>query len=216
MPRFVSAWGVVLLATLGVSACSSSSRSRGDDGSAVAPAPVTVDKGPTGKAARTQVIGTAPPGAFIRLEPLFTHDFPRTAEGGFMDQSGQMFTPGAMVAQTGQAVTFRSSEDVLHNVRVIRAEDKAPIFNVATPPWGAYTHTFDEAGIYDVTCDIHAAMRATILVTATPYARIADESGRFSFADVAPGAYTLIGFSGENELRRRVEIAGNRIELTLP
>jgi plastocyanin len=210
MARVVCAWGV-LTAFLMVAACSSSSESREP---AVPPAAerTTPTEGRTG----TQVAGAAPPGAFVRLEPMFAHDVPAQPEAGFMDQSGQTFTPGAMVAQTGQTITFRSSEDVLHNVRVIRAEDKTPIFNVATPPWGAYTHTFDQPGTYDVTCDIHAAMRATILVAATPYATITDETGRFSFAEVAPGAYTLIGFSGENELQRRVVIAGARTELKLP
>ena len=134
----------------------------------------------------------------------------------FIDQSGQMFEPGAVAAQTGQTIQFRSSEDILHNVRVIRSDDKTPIFNVATPPWGAYTHTFDEPGTYDVTCDIHTAMRATILVAATPYVTIADENGRFSFVDVVPGSYTLIGFSGPHEVRRTVQISGTRAEVTLP
>jgi plastocyanin len=48
-----------------------------------------------------------------------------------MDQQGQMFMPDTLLARTGQPVHFRSSEDVLHNVRVIR-RDKKPIFNVAT------------------------------------------------------------------------------------
>ena len=164
----------------------------------------------------TQVSGTAPPGAFIRLEPLVARDFPPPDPGGFIDQSGQMFVPGALVARAGQSVQFRSSEDILHNVRVIRAEDKAPIFNVATPPWGSYTHKFDEPGTYDVTCDIHTAMRATILVTTTPYATIADENGGFEFADVIPGSYKLIGFSGEHAIERVLRISGRRTEVKLP
>ena len=97
-----------------------------------------------------------------------------------MDQQGQMFMPDTLLARTGQPVHFRSSEDVLHNVRVIR-NDQKPIFNVATPPWGSYTHTFDEPGFYNVTCDIHAAMRATMYVASTPYVGTADERGHFTF-----------------------------------
>ena len=162
---------------------------------------------------RTLVVGQAPAGAFVRLEPAFAHDFPPPVGEGFIDQTGQMFAPDAVVARAGQTIQFRSSEDILHNVRVIRSDDRAPIFNVATPPWGSYSHTFDETGTYDVTCDIHTAMRATILVTATPYAAIADENGSFTFADVVPGRYKLIGFSGQNEVGQFVEISGDNVEL---
>lgn len=200
-------WGLMVLAVV-ISGCAAGGE-RTDTARVKSPPPAAA-------AGVTQVAGTAPAGAFVRLEPLFAHEFPPPLAEGFMDQSGQMFTPGAMVAQTGQAVRFRSSEDILHNVRVIRAEDKATVFNVATPPWGSYTHTFDEAGTYDVTCDIHTAMRATILVAATPYATIADDHGQFSFVDVPPGAYKLIAFSGENEVERSIHIKGSRFEVTVP
>jgi hypothetical protein len=180
------------------------------------PEPEIKTQPPNGVKDRTDVVGNAPSGAFVRLEPQFAHQFPPPPGEGFIDQSGQMFVPGAITAQAGQAVKFRSSEDILHNVRVIRAEDKVTIFNVATPPWGAYTHTFDKAGTYDVTCDIHTAMKATILVSDTPYATIADDNGGFTFVDVVPGAYKIIAFSGENEVERNIEIRGSRIEVTVP
>ena len=164
----------------------------------------------------TQVIGSAPSGAFVRLEPLFAHDFPPPAGEAFMDQSAQAFVPSAMVARTGQAVQFHSREDILHNVRVIRADDKVPIFNVVTPPWGAYTHVFDDEGTYEVTCDIHSAMRATILVSSTPYATAAGEDGSFAFADVVPGRYKLIAFSGPHALERVVTVSGTRTRLKVP
>ncbi len=180
-----------------------------------AAAPIAQHNPSAASAARTLVVGQAPAGAFVRLQPQFTHEFPPASGESFMDQSGQMFTPAAMVAREGQSIQFRSSEDVLHNVRVIRADDKLPVFNVATPPWGSYTHTFAEPGTYDVTCDIHTAMRATILVAATPYATIADENGAFTFPSVVPGSYRLVGFAGENEVARVVEISGERTELTI-
>ena len=164
---------------------------------------------------RTRVVGTAPAGAFVRLEPMFDYEFSPPAGEVQMDQQAQMFIPGAMVARTGQSIRFRSSEDVLHNVRVIRSDDKKPIFNVATPPWGSYTHAFDEPGSYDVTCDIHTAMRANILVTKTPYVTVADEDGAFAFDAVVPGKYRLIGFAGENEIATVVDLAGDRAELRI-
>jgi hypothetical protein len=200
-PIFCSA----VAALLAVSACSPSK----------APAPAAAQQDELTPAANggTLLVGRAPGGTYVMLETESDREFPPPSGPTFMDQSSQMFVPDEMVARTGQAVLFRSSEDVLHNVRVIRSEDKQPIFNVATPPWGSYTHTFDEPGIYDVTCDIHTTMRASILVSPTPYATIADGEGRFAFENVVPGPYTLVGFVDGQRRERPVRISGSRMEI---
>jgi len=154
------------------------------------------------------------PSTFVWLEPTFEHAFPPADGAAYMDQQGQMFMPDTLLVRTGQPVHFRSSEDVLHNVRVIRS-DKTPIFNVATPPWGSYTHTFGEPGFYNVTCDIHATMRATMYVASTPYVGTADERGRFTFDNVVPGSYTLAGFADGKPIEKPVKIAGPRADVSL-
>jgi hypothetical protein len=132
-----------------------------------------------------------------------------------MDQSGQMFVPEFLIARAGQTVQFRSSEDVLHNVRVDYGETRAPIFNVATPPWGIYRHTFDNTGFYNVSCDIHATMRATILITSAPHAAIADDTGSIVFRDVVPGSYKLKTFDRGEQAEQIVHISGARTDLKL-
>jgi hypothetical protein len=154
------------------------------------------------------------PGTFVWLEARFEHDFPPPEGAAYMDQQGQMFMPDTVLARTGQPMHFRSSEDVLHNVRVIRSDQK-PIFNVATPPFGSYTHTFDEPGFYNVTCDIHATMRATIYVAATPYVGTADEHGLFTFDNVVPGPYKVAGFADGKPIEKTIDVAGPRIDVTL-
>jgi plastocyanin len=161
----------------------------------------------------TVVVHTAP-GRFVWLEPSFAHEFPPAEGAAYMDQQGQMFIPETLLARVGQPVHFRSSEDVLHNVRVIRS-DRKPIFNVVTPPFGSYTHTFDEPGLYTVTCDIHATMRATVYVASMPYVGTADEHGRFTFEHVVPGTYTVAGFADATPIEKTVEIAGKRVDVSL-
>ena len=131
-----------------------------------------------------------------------------------IDQFGQQFLPPLVVAQVGQRVEFRSSEDVLHNVRVDEVGTHAPVFNVATPPFETYTHTFDKPGYFNVSCDVHPAMRANIFVAPTPYNAIADASGKFSIADVEPGQYTARAFSGAAPTERVVNVAAPKTELT--
>ena len=88
----------------------------------------------------------APPSALIVLEPQGTAELPVKAEPAIMDQAGYEFLPGFLLAQAGQTVQFRNSEDVLHNVRVTEISTQKPVFNVATLAFGKYEHKFDGPG----------------------------------------------------------------------
>jgi len=164
---------------------------------------------------RAVVAGTAAPGTIVTLEPKTPRDFPVPADARVIDQFGQQFLPALQVAQVGQRVEFRSSEDVLHNVRVDEAGSHAPVFNVSTPPFGVYAHTFDKPGYYNVSCDVHPAMRANIFISPTPYNAVADDKGAFSIPDVEPGAYTARAYAGAEPTERVVEVAAPRTELSL-
>jgi plastocyanin len=162
------------------------------------------------------VAGTAAPGTIVTLEPRTPRQYPAPVGATVMDQYGQQFLPAVLVAQAGQPVEFRSSEDVLHNVRVDEPATHTPVFNVATPPFGSYTHTFDKPGYYNVSCDVHPAMRANIFVASTPYTAVADANGAFSINDVEPGAYTARAFSGTpTPAERAVDVVAPRTELAL-
>jgi hypothetical protein len=130
-----------------------------------------------------------------------------------MDQSGQQFLPGLLLAQTGQTVKFRNSEDVLHNVRVTEVATETPVFNVATIPFGSYDHKFERPGFYTVSCDIHTTMRADILVTASPYTATLEADGSFTVKDVPPGAYKLTVYAGDNPAVRAIEVKSGRNEV---
>ena len=154
----------------------------------------------------------APPSALVVLEPQSGVDLPVKPEPAIMDQSGYVFLPGFLVAQAGQIVQFRNSEDVLHNVRVADASQQKPVFNVATTPFGTYEHKF-EPGYYNVTCDIHPTMRASILVTATPYTATTREDGGFAISGVKPGKYTLTVYAGTAPVTRSVDVNAGRPDL---
>jgi plastocyanin len=161
------------------------------------------------------VSGKGPSGTMVVLEPLFEHDFAPATGPTYMDQTGLEFVPAVLTAQTGQTVQFRNNEDVLHNVRVQETGTYVPVFNVATTPYNAYTYAFEKAGYYDVTCDIHTAMRATIVVTPTPYVNVADGAGRFAFADVVPGRYKVTWFESGAPQQKEVEIREPSTDVTL-
>ena len=156
----------------------------------------------------------APPSALIVLEPQGAAELPIKAEPAIMDQAGYEFLPGFLLAQAGQSVQFRNSEDVLHNVRVTEISSQKPVFNVATLAFGKYEHKFDP-GYYNVTCDIHTTMRASILVTASPYAATTAGDGSFSISDVRPGQYNLTVYAGATPVVRSVEVKSTGTDLGL-
>jgi plastocyanin len=154
----------------------------------------------------------APPSSLIVLEPASGSSVPIKPEPAVMDQAGYEFLPGFLIAQAGQVVQFRNSEDILHNVRVTESSQQKPIFNVATAPFAVYDHKL-EAGLYTVTCDIHPTMRASILVTATPYTATTSGDGSFQISRVPPGPYKLVVYGGAAAIERSIEVKNTRTDL---
>jgi plastocyanin len=156
----------------------------------------------------------APPASVVVLEPQDGAELPVKTEPAIMDQAGYAFLPEFLIAQAGQTVQFRNSEDVLHNVRLTEASSQTPVFNVATLAFGKYEHTL-EPGFYNVTCDIHSTMRASILVTASPYAASTKEDGSFSMSPVRPGKYNLTIYTGNAPIVRSIEVKAGSADLGL-
>ena len=152
---------------------------------------------------------------FVVLEPATPKEFPPPPDAPVMDQVGQTFGPAILFVRTGQPVEFRNSDDTLHNVHVSNEETHADAFNVAIPTGTSYTFKFPGDGFYHVGCDIHPAMAAEIVSTATPYAMVADADGRFAFEDVAPGAYKLVVYAGGRKTERNVEMTGAAVTVDL-
>ena len=161
----------------------------------------------------TLVAGRATRGAVVTLEPATPREFPLPGGPAVLDQYSKQFVPGVLVARVGQPVEFRNSEDTPHNVNVVRTPAGAQIFSVSTDPFQKHVHTFEREGRYNVTCDIHPGMQATVVVTVTPYVTLADDTGAFQIADVEPGSYVLrvAGAGGNSE--RRIEVSGARVDV---
>ena len=130
-----------------------------------------------------------------------------------MDQVSLTFIPAVLVVRTGQPTEFRNSDDVLHNVRVNEDATRAGTFNVAIPTGEEYLHTFEREGFYNVGCDIHPGMAATIYASPSPYATISDQNGYYEIQNVAPGAYKALVYSGPERIERPVEVLAGHTEI---
>ncbi|HWI20119.1 MAG TPA: carboxypeptidase regulatory-like domain-containing protein, partial [Vicinamibacterales bacterium] len=132
-----------------------------------------------------------------------------------MDQRSKQFIPAVLLARVGQPVEFKNSEDMPHNVAVVRRESGAEVFNVSTETNQKYVHAFDRVGQFDVKCDIHEGMEATLIVSNGPLTTIADDAGAFSFPNVPPGSYTVsVTFAGQT-VEQAVEVNGPRTSFKL-
>jgi hypothetical protein len=66
---------------------------------------------------------------------------------------------------------------------------------------------------YSVTCDIHTTMRASILVTASPYTATPGEDGSFSIGNVQPGPYALTIYTGPAPVVRPIDVKSGPTDL---
>jgi plastocyanin len=183
----------------------------GSNANAPAAAPILAPVATTA----SEIVGVAPANAVITLLPA-AGEPPMPAEAAVMDQVSKQFLPHTLLVRPGQPVEFRNSEDMPHNVSVLRRESGREVFNVATEPHQQYVHTFDRVGQFDVKCDIHEGMEATVIVARGPVTTVTGQDGAFSFKDVAFGAYTLsVTFQGQT-IERNLKVSGARTDVKIP
>ena len=177
-------WTLLMALAIAAMACGSSAPERSAAAPA-APAAITT----------SEVSGVVPRNAIVSLVPV--PEPPLPDQPALMDQYAKQFVPSTLYVRIGQPVEFRNSEDMPHNVTVLRRGSGAEVFNVSTEPQQKHVHTFDRGGQYDVTCDIHPGMQATLIAAPGELATVADDSGRFTLTNVKPGSYKLsLNFEG--------------------
>lgn len=165
-------------------------------GPAAKPAEPVTATAAVAKRGVSHVTGTVAKGAVVSLQPA-AGESPLPVGPAVMDQFSKRFEPAVLYARVGQPVEFRNSEDMPHNVTVVRRGPGTTVFNVGTEPQQKHVHTFNRAGQYDVLCDMHPGMEATLVVATSAMATVSDEGGAFSFADVPFGDYKLsVTFEG--------------------
>jgi hypothetical protein len=113
-----------------------------------------------------------------------------------IDQKGCEFIPRSTAVFKDQAIVFKSSDPIGHNVRYTGFTN--PAKNVALPPNGAMTAKLvPEARPLPLNCDIHPWMKGWIMVFDHPFFAVTKEDGSFEITGVPVGEQNLVVWQEE-------------------
>jgi plastocyanin len=103
------------------------------------------------------------------------------------------FLPRTNVAAVGNVLAIVNADPILHNTH-IRVDNRSgnTIMNVVQPAGvDVIIKPLKIAGFFDIRCDAHPFMQASIHVFEHPYFGVTNSSGRFEMVQVPPGTYRL-------------------------
>lgn len=123
-------------------------------------------------------------------EGLEGRSFPTPSEPVVLDQTGCRYEPHVVGLQSGQSLTIRNSDGLLHNINARPSMNRG--FNISQPTNMETSRSFPAAEVMiPVECDVHGWMRAYIGVTDHPYHATTGDGGTFSLAQLPPGDYVI-------------------------
>jgi plastocyanin len=144
-----------------------------------------------------------PDNVVVYLTKMPQHDVDLSKARFVMDQHNLEFVPHVLPIPVGAAIEFPNNDQVAHNVFSM---SRIKTFNLGSyKPGESKTVVFDNTGIVELRCDVHAEMAAYILVMENPYFAVTDNDGKFQIpderylkqagidvpADLAAGKYTI-------------------------
>jgi hypothetical protein len=130
---------------------------------------------------------------YVTLKGISGKSTGASAQPAVIDQKGCEYWPYVFGVQTGQKITVKNSDPVLHNIHPTPASPGNKEENKAQMPNGPdLTFTFPNAEMFlRFKCDVHPWMFAYACVSDNPYFAVTDKDGKYTIKDVPDGKYTL-------------------------
>ncbi len=149
------------------------------------------------KPAKSEEVVVGPAGQLknvvVRISKGATGTFPVPTKDVEMDQDGCAYQPRVVVAQAGQAVAIKNSDQTLHNVHTYKGP--STLFNQAQPqgfpPIKKKLPSPAAGDVIKFKCDVHPWMTGFVVVTDNPFWAITGADGAFTLDNIPPGTYTI-------------------------
>lgn len=105
-----------------------------------------------------------------------------------MNQKNKEFEPRVMIAPVNTEVYFPNLDQIFHSIFSLNSVKKIDL--------GKYKGkgeavTFEQAGIYQIGCEIHPWMSAFVVIVDTPFYAKSGLRGDYRIRDLLPGKYTF-------------------------
>ncbi len=136
----------------------------------------------------------------IYLEPVAKNKIDPLADTAHPSISSRVseFEPAFQVVQIGSILEIKNNDPLLHNVHI--SESRITLFNVATPLVNqTVKKVMPRTGFFDVACDLHPWMNATLAVVTSPYYSVLWKPGHFQITNIVPGKYHLHSLQSEKD-----------------
>lgn len=103
------------------------------------------------------------------------------------------FIPRVSATTIGSTITYRNSDPILHNSQLHQPNNLLPIRMSVLQPSKVpdMNRVLTESGVFEVRCNIHPFMHASILVFDHPYFSVTDGTGEFKLQGIPAGIYKL-------------------------
>ncbi len=132
-----------------------------------------------------------------------------------IDQKDLTFHPHVLAIVVGETVAFPNSDPLFHNVY---SQAKVKTFNLGMYPKGSSKEiAFDEPGLVELHCNVHAEMQAFIHIKKNPYFTTVQRDGTFRIENVPPGVHKILVWHPKAEpIESEVTVeSGSNAELDL-
>lgn len=134
-------------------------------------------------------------------------------EPAVMATSAKEFTPRILPIVVGTTVHFPNSDPILHNVF---SSSKGNQFDLGLFGEGdGGFHTFTNAGLVRVFCNVHQSMVGHVLVLDTPYFGYADHRGNFSLTGLPEVPGTLYAWHDRARAPAQLRVTPDATSLSL-
>ena len=116
--------------------------------------------------------------------------FPTPGTPVELNQDGCIYLPHVFGVQTGQTISIRNSDGLLHNIKATPTTNRP--FNISQPTNMTTPRSFSEAetGVH-LQCNVHSWMSAYVSVRPDPYFAVTGNDGTFSIRRLPPGTYEV-------------------------